>query len=127
MLLPEDQLALRPFGRAPMGDVTLQRAQQPIRKTRGILALQFFEHGRCTDQRRAFEDRHDVAAPDLLKRIGAGSILPDRTLADRRSAAFDAPSAALADACFSGGDDLRHAILVFVHVPPDLQIDNVAT
>ena len=81
MLLAEDQLALRAFGRPPVCDVPLQRAQQPIRIATGMQPLQFLKNRRGANAGRAGEDRHNLGAPNILEGIDTGAVLPRRPLA----------------------------------------------
>ena len=76
MLLSEDQLALRPLGRPPMGDPPLQRAQMAVAIAPRMQPLQLFEQSRGPDLGRGLEHRHEFVAPDLGERIRACPVAP---------------------------------------------------
>lgn len=125
MLLAEDQRALRAFGRAPVCNVPLQGAQDPIRIAAGMQPLQFFKNRRGADARRGGEDRHNLGAPNILEGIDAGAILPGRPLAHQPTARANPPCCALAETRPGGRNRLRLAVLALVHVPPDLTVGDV--
>jgi len=125
MLLAENQLALRAFGRAPVCNVSLQGAQDPIRIAAGMQPLQFRKNRRGADAGRAGEDRHNLGAPNTLERIDTGAVLPGMPLAHQHTALANPPRRALAETRPGRRNSLWLAVFALVHVPPDLTVGDV--
>ena len=86
MLLREEHLAPRPFGRPPPLEVPLQGAQLSVGKLARVLALQ------CLENRLGFQSRLDIdllldLLPDAFERVGACTPGPLRVLLARQFAA----------------------------------------
>ena len=60
MLLPEDQLTLGAFGRSPVRDTALQRAQQPVGIAAGMQPLQLLQQRRRPQARHLLQYRHQL-------------------------------------------------------------------
>jgi hypothetical protein len=126
MILTEDQFTLGAFGRPPVRNAPLQRAQELVGIAIRMAALQLFQNRGGAKARHGVEHRHELVAPDLDEGILPRSVASYRVLlAWEDSAPFEASPGSLAETGAGGRRWLGVSVFARVHVPPDLAVGDV--
>ena len=96
MLLPEDELTFRSFGRPPVRDTALQGAQVALVQPAWMRAADLLDHRRGAQMRNLVQHRKDDLVPHARQRVGARSA-SRFALARKPVRRRDAPRAAFAE------------------------------